>query len=188
MDEYIDLLQNDGSPSGQKCLKSEAHKKGLFHASVHIWFYTQSGQILIQKRKKDKDTFPDLWDISVAGHISFKESHINAAIRETEEEIGILVSTQELNYIGTSEHKNIHPNNITDHELHHIYICRLNTSTKTLSIQEEEVEEIKLIPLTTLKQEVFSKEHSMKYVPHGKTYYNLIFDAINNATNMQQEF
>ena len=47
MDEYIDILNDTGEISGKTCLKSEAHKKGLFHQSVHIWIADFEKNVLI---------------------------------------------------------------------------------------------------------------------------------------------
>ncbi len=48
--EYIDIWTENGIPAGTSLLKDVAHKKGLFHPTVHIWFYTKKGCILIKKR------------------------------------------------------------------------------------------------------------------------------------------
>lgn len=182
MDEYIELLDSKGIPNGKKCLKSTAHRNGFFHASVHIWFYTKSGDILIQKRKYNKDTFPNLWDISVAGHIAFGEEHLIAARRETEEEIGLKISKRELYYIGTSEHRNIHSEKLIDHELHHIYLCELKTAINNLVIQKEEVADIKLIPIQLFEKKLICNSTNSDFVPHGKSYYKRIFEAIKNKS------
>ena len=176
MDEYIELLDNDNKPNGKRILKSEAHKKGLFHATVHIWFFTKDKKVLIQKRHKTKNTFPNLWDVSVAGHISYKEKPILAALRETEEEIGLSITENQLKYIGTSTHKNIHSANLIDNELHHIYICEFNKTLSELKIQDDEVAEVLLLSINDLKLELQIKNNN--YVPHGSDYYNRIFDTI----------
>ena len=49
MDEFIDILTPDGKPTGKIALKSEAHKNGWFHATVHIWLHTIDEKILLQK-------------------------------------------------------------------------------------------------------------------------------------------
>jgi len=176
MDEYIELLNKDNQPNGQRILKSEAHQKGLYHASVHIWFYTKDKQVLIQKRHSSKNTFPNLWDVSVAGHISFQEQAIKAAIREVQEEIGLTISENRLRNIGTSSHRHIHSEALIDHELHHLYIYPLPVELDELKIQQEEVAEIKLIPIDVFRFEL--KTNQQDYVPHGTDYYNRIFDAI----------
>lgn len=176
MDEYIELLDQNNFPSGTKCLKSVAHQNGYYHASVHVWFYTDKKEILLQKRLESKDTFPSLWDVSVAGHISFGEKPEKAALRETQEEIGLIISKKKLKYIGTSNHKNKHPNGLIDHELHHIYISKLDTSIKNLVIQEEEVSEIKLMHLDVFRIDL--KVNPSIYVPHGADYFAKIFSEI----------
>ena len=42
-EEYLDILDDLGNSTGKSCLKSEAHKKGYFHPTVHVWFYTKHG-------------------------------------------------------------------------------------------------------------------------------------------------
>ena len=50
MDELIDILTPEGKPTGKSALKSEAHQKGLYHATIHVWLYTNNKKILLQKR------------------------------------------------------------------------------------------------------------------------------------------
>ncbi len=179
MDELIELLDANGQPTGQSCLKSIAHQQGLFHASVHIWFYTTNGQVLLQKRKHTKNIFPGLWDVSVAGHISFGEKELISAIRETEEEIGLTVNEKDLKYLGTSRHKNEHANKLIDFELHHLYISLLKAPFSNLKIQETEVAAIKLLSIEEFKAEL--RNNSTNYVPHGADYYSRIVNAIQKA-------
>lgn len=176
MDEYIDILNDNGEISGKTCLKSEAHKNGLLHASTHIWIIDFEKNVLIQKRASNKDVFPNLWDVSVAGHISAGEQPEISAIREVEEEIGLSVSKDKLQYIGTSKKKIIHKIDLIDNELHHIYVCTVNFDFNTLKIQVEEVSEIKIMNLERLIDEI-SKEKN-NFVPHGKDYYSFVFGEL----------
>ena len=66
MDELIAVLDVKGNATGKTCLKSIVHKKGLYHATVHIWFYTNKGKVLLQQRAASKIIYPLLWDVSVA--------------------------------------------------------------------------------------------------------------------------
>lgn len=181
MDEYIELLNEDGTPSGKRCLKSIAHLNGYFHASVHIWFYTKDGEILLQKRKHNKDTFPNLWDVSVAGHISFGETEQIAALREVNEEIGLTIFENDLEFIGNTQHKNKHHEKLIDVELHHIYIGELKKPISELKIQEEEVADLKLMPIDDF--EIALKNDTSNYVPHGTKYYQKIISALKTKTN-----
>ncbi len=176
MDEYIDLLNENGKKTGQTCLKSEAHKKGLFHASVHIWIFDKHKNVLIQKRATNKDTFPNLWDVSVAGHISAGEKPIISAIREIQEEVGIIISEHDLAFIGTSKKKVKHHANLIDYELHNIYMCKTNFKITSLKIQQEEVSELKLIHIDKLIKEINTENNH--FVPHGNDYYNFVLNKI----------
>jgi isopentenyldiphosphate isomerase len=178
MDEYIDILNEQGKNTGKTSLKSEAHKKGLFHASAHVWIFDENKNVLIQQRARNKETFPGLWDISVAGHISASETPITSAIREVEEEIGIKVRKNQLHLIGTFKKKVEHHSNFIDNELHYIFICKMDLDINSIKIQQEEVLAVKIVPLKDLKMEVLTQNN--KFVPHGTEYFEFVFSAIKN--------
>lgn len=150
MDELIDILTPEGKSTGKTALKSEAHKNGWFHATVHIWLFTLDEKILLQKRALTKKVFPGLWDISVAGHIGAGEEILTSAKREVFEEIGLQLEEKDLIKIGTRIHQVSHPNGIKDNEHHHIFIAELKVPLSKLTIQKEEVDDIKLFDLSTL--------------------------------------
>jgi isopentenyldiphosphate isomerase len=178
VDEYVDILDEHGNPTGQSCLKSEAHLKGLLHPTVHVWLYTKDGRVLIQQRGKHKDTHPLLWDVSVAGHVASGEDIPLAAVREVQEEIGLTVSEKDLEFIGT--YKAIHKiaEDFIDAELHHIFLCVLTVPLEKLTKQDSEVDDLALIPLFKFAEETWGLANTAKYVPHGPTYYKTIVKEI----------
>lgn len=97
--EYLDVLDRDGNLTGEKKSKLDVHKDGDWHKTVHIWIVTPKGELLIQKRSSEMDSYPDLWDISTAGHISAGEDSITSALRETEEELGLKLKAENFNYL-----------------------------------------------------------------------------------------
>ena len=68
------------------------HESGDWHRSVHVWMYTESGMLLLQKRAEGKDTFPGRWDVSVAGHVTSGDSVLATALKEVREELGIAIT------------------------------------------------------------------------------------------------
>ena len=96
MEESIDILTNEGKPTGKSALKSEIHSKGYYHNTAHIWFYNSNGEILLAQRAASKTLHPLLWDVSVAGHIDAGETVEQGAIRETNEEIGLNINESDL--------------------------------------------------------------------------------------------
>ncbi|MBN1308375.1 MAG: NUDIX domain-containing protein [Chitinispirillaceae bacterium] len=57
------------------------------------------GALLLQKRSPFKETFPGLWDISAAGHISAGDSSRETAVRELREELGISLKSNALRFL-----------------------------------------------------------------------------------------
>ncbi|WP_298549005.1 NUDIX domain-containing protein [uncultured Aquimarina sp.] len=179
-DELIDILDRDGKQTGEVRLKSEAHRLGMYHASVHIWFYTMNGKVLLQKRAKDKDTFPDLWDISVAGHIGTGETIENSALREIDEEIGLSINEKQLDFIGTYLSEKQPSPNMFDNEFNYIFLSELKVSIEELTLQKEEVSEIKLMPIKLLTNHIQDINMHKNYVPHDPQYYDFILKEITN--------
>ena len=177
MDELIDILDAEGNPKGISLMKSEAHRKGLFHATVHIWFYTSNSEVLLQQRGKDKDTHPLLWDVSVAGHVGAGEIIETSAVREVSEEIGLKISPSDLLKIGAFKSVQKHSEDLVDCEFHHTYICRLHVPLEDLKKQESEVESLALVPIDQFRNELLA-EKSNRYVPHTHDYYRTIIKAL----------
>lgn len=116
----FDICNEDGSSAGYQASRTEAHQKGLWHKTVHVWIGNRNGELLLQKRSMSKEVFPGCWDVSCAGHIDSGESNVEAAIRELHEELGISASQNELMYLFsmvqqfTISHKFIIDNEIAD--------------------------------------------------------------------------
>jgi len=69
--------------------RSEVHRLGLMHRSVHILVFNGAQAFFLQKRSMNKDSNPGLWDSSAAGHLDSGEDYLHCAQRELGEELGI---------------------------------------------------------------------------------------------------
>jgi isopentenyl-diphosphate delta-isomerase len=175
MDELIDILTPEGKSTGKTALKSEAHKKGWFHATAHIWFFTSDEKILLQKRALTKKVFPGIWDISVAGHIGAGEEILEGAKREVFEEIGLILENKDFIKIGTRIHQVNHENGIRDNEHHHVFIAELKTPISELTMQPEEVAGLELWDLKVLKE---TKNLENVLLPRFHEYYVTVYNKI----------
>lgn len=178
MDEYVDVLDEHGNYTGEVVLKSEAHSKGLFHPTVHVWFYTVNSELLLQKRSVTKKTFPGLWDVSVAGHIDTGEDILDSAKREVMEELGVNLENQELVKIGVHKSQQKHSENLIDCEFHHIFISELKTPLKDLKLQESEVSDVKLISVNDFERVLGERYLQKDYVVLDSSYYDLVLSSI----------
>ena len=178
MDELIEIWDASGAPTGKTALKSEAHKAGWFHPTVHIWFYTFSGKVLLQKRAPEKDTFPGLWDVSVAGHVHAGETPLEAALREVKEEIGLELKAGALQFFERFKSEHAHPGGILDREFHYVYLSELSVPLASLQPQEGEVSELEMRSLLQFSEEIWGLANPGRYVPHRRKYYTAVIKAI----------
>lgn len=178
IDEWVDLVDPSGRPTGETVLKSDAHRKGLLHPTVHIWCYSGDGRILLQQRGVRKSTFPLKWDVSVAGHIGAGEGPIKAALREIEEEIGLDMQVEHLQKIGLHQSLNHHDNGIIDAEIHHVFLLKLDPEKVTLSAQPEEVEALEWWPLRDYQKELERSGSDARFVPLDPQYRVMVLEAI----------
>jgi isopentenyldiphosphate isomerase len=181
MDEFIDIVDTNGNPTGKSELKSIIHQKGYYHNTAHIWFYTKNGKILLSQRSSKKTICPLMWDVSVAGHIDAGETIEQAAVRETKEEIGLTISENNLNKIGVFECFQAYDNGIKDNEFHNTFICQLQIPLANLEPQEEEVEALKLVSIKDFKKLIDTVgANDNHFVPSNKGYYEFVLQEIKN--------
>ena len=90
--EYLDIVDENGNPTGETVERAYAHRNGVRHRTAHVWIVRECDgrtQILLQKRSMKKESFPGLFDTSSAGHIPSGSDPIESALRELLEELGI---------------------------------------------------------------------------------------------------
>lgn len=178
MEEYIDIVDQNGIPTGISAPKSEIHSKGHLHNTAHVWFFSSEGKILLQQRAASKAICPLLWDVSVAGHIDAGETPKQAAVREAKEEIGITISEAQLMKIGVFECFQSYPNGLIDNEFHNTFMAKINVNIEDLTLQKEEVEALKFVNLSEFRTLLSSSETNNHFVPSNRKYYELVLDTI----------
>ena len=73
--------------------RHEVHARKLLHRAVHVIVLDGEGSIFLQQRSLLKDSAPGTWSASCSGHVDAGEDYDHAAMRELQEEIGIIPST-----------------------------------------------------------------------------------------------
>jgi len=172
--EYLDICDDKGNLLGIKESKKEAHNKGLWHKSVHVWVLNSKMELLIQKRSPLMDNHPNEWDISAAGHVSAGEDNITSALRETEEEIGLKLNPKDFIQIGTVKQCSKREGYINN-EINPVYIIKMDLDLNSIKKQEEEVSEVKFIPYKKLKNLIDIKDQY--FVQHPEEY-KLLFEFL----------
>lgn len=105
-DEIWQLFYENGEPipgGGWPASKDNPGGKNTEIVGVAVVFlYRRSRdglEFLWQRRSEEIDRYPGDWDISAGGHINLGESLVEAAVRETREEIGAEITPSDLKFV-----------------------------------------------------------------------------------------
>ena len=168
--ELIDVLDEFGNKTGEVEERSEVYKKGLWHRSSHIWIENDNKEILVQRRNPNKSTFPNLWAISVAGHVDSGETSLDTAVRELKEEVNLDVDKSELEYLFTI--KRIQPYKDSYLKVFDdVYLLHRNIDVDDTKLQVEELTDIKYVYYEYLEK-IF-KDGDKDYVPYTEEHKKL---------------
>lgn len=148
--EYIEvyIFEKDGN---RKKLPEIAKREtnvgeGKFVIGVNNWIVNSQGEFLVQKRSRNKRNNPNKWS-STNGLRKIGEDSIDTCIRETQEELGVNVSNTKIKFMGS---KVAGENLIVD-----IFLTIINLNINDITIQTEEVEEIRWVsPEELLKLDI----------------------------------
>ena len=144
--ELVDIVDRNGFYTGQSIDKSKAHREGILHKVSVVAIIDKEGKVLLQKRAKNKKTEPGKWDLSAAGHVDSGESSEEAAIRETYEEVGIIINKDELKKVDKYVCKfKIGNDLIINHYSELFVVIKEKIILEQIKKQETEVDEARLV-------------------------------------------
>ena len=154
--EVFDVLNEWGEFTGKTATREECHKEGLWHRAVYAFIIDTMGNVLLQKRSANKKLWPNLWDITVGGHVDSGEFGRQALIREAKEELGLEISDDDIKYLLGSTSIN-EQGNIVNKHFNECYVITKNIDISEIVLQKEEVAEVKY----------FSKDELLKRIDNN---------------------
>lgn len=178
--EFIDVLDENGNKTGIVRNRKLIYKNGDWHKTVHVWLLNDNNELLIQKRAKDKETFPNLWAISIAGHVITSEDSVQAAQREIREEIGLNISTENLIYMFSIKRNQPYKNGYLN-VLDDIYLLKYNLDVDSAKLQKEELSDIKFINYKEFEKRLTEKDPT--FVPYTEEH-ELLFKYLKEKLNL----
>lgn len=147
--EYLDIVDENGQPTGETVSRLLAHDMGIRHRTAHVWVVRKGEagwDILLQKRSMQKRAFPGMYDTSSAGHIGAGEEPLPSALRELSEELGITASPEDLAYAGMFRiqyERAFHGEMCRDNEVTSVYVYNKPVDISKLVLQKSEVDEVR---------------------------------------------
>ena len=167
MEELVDVIDFEtGCLTGDVVTKRVAHSEGIWHRAVHILIISKDKRkILLQKRCNDKKLFPNMWDISVGGHVSSSENSLVSAKREVNEELGLNSNRYEFNYVKEIKEKFLY-NDIDSREFVDIYMINDDINISDIILQKDEVSDVRWFT----KKEFNDLIYKNKIIDHKEEY------------------
>lgn len=186
MAETHDVLDEHGRETGIRKTKAGILRDGSWRKVVHVWVVGDGGDLLVQKRAAGLATFENLWDVSVGGGIQSGEESDVAGSRELQEELGIVCTPKELEYLGRwQQTPKLMPNGMQDNDFSENFLLRRTIDPDTLALQAEEVSAVAIMPLTQLQETIKNPSTYREWVPHGVGYYIDVADTIIKLLNIK---
>ncbi|MFJ7744545.1 NUDIX domain-containing protein [Peribacillus sp. NPDC097295] len=199
--EMLKIFNEARHPIGE-ATREEVHRLGHWHEVFHCWFVSREEEVdylYLQHRCALKKDYPDLLDITAAGHLLADET-VHDGVREIKEEIGITVPFDELVSLGVIKDCATMENFI-DKELVHLFLYKSTNRFSDFVLQKEEVSGIVKVklkdfeklwfgPLEEVHIQGFEMNHLDKrvtvnryvgrdqFVPHETSYYESMIRSI----------
>lgn len=156
--EKVDiLLPPEFNKSGFVKTRDQAIAEGDWLGGFHLWVIRTKPQpaLLFQRRSPQKPTFPNLLDVSAAGHYLAGET-VSDGLREVQEEIGKNYSFKQLTYLGKKIFVDFDSRGRKLQTVNDVFFTIDNDPLTTFTLQKQEVASLLIIPIADLKA-VFTK-------------------------------
>jgi len=150
-DEELDIYDATGRHVGTAA-RDVVHREGLWHKTIHCWVINKeegADYVVLQKRASTKKSWPGFLDITAAGHFRAGET-LKDAVREIEEEIGIVVDERALISLGTRVCVEEFSPGAVNHEFQQVFFLIDNRNTRAYRQQKEELDGLLRVPIDDL--------------------------------------
>lgn len=158
-----------------KCLEVKCIKNGYWHSEVHIWVVNYNGDILLQRRSYSKESWPGMLSISSAGHVTSGETALEAAIRETNEELNLNSIESDFQLIKVLKRHSKYSISFINNEFAHMYIALTDKTISQMQFPKEEIAEILYVSYVQFKNMVNNKQEDLMLFDDE---FKLLFDWI----------
>ncbi len=164
MGELWDVYDADRKKTGRTWERGSGRMMpGDYHLVIHICIFNSEGKMLIQRRQPWKETFPDMWDITLGGSVLAGETSAQGASRELMEELGY-----KYDFTGMLPQISFNfPEAFDD-----FYILKKDIDLSMLVLQPEEVQDVRWAD----EDEILNAIDNGTFIPFYKNLIRLLFE------------
>lgn len=160
--EHFDLYNIDRLPTGKQIQRGQPIEDGSYYSVVHVLIFNGDKMLIQQRTNRANCVFPNLWDVSVGGHMQAGEKSRFSAQRELQEELGIDCDFSDRRPAFTL---NFHQG------FDDFYLINMNLDINDVKIQKEEVQAVKFATL----DEICTMIDDNIFIPYRKELIKLCF-------------
>ena len=161
--ELVDLYDEDRIPLGRTAERHAPKGPGEYRTVVHVCIFDSRGQLLIQQRSREKDSWPEAWDVSVGGGVDAGETSRQAAEREVREELGLAL---DLSGVRPSVTVNF------DGGFDDFFLVERDLALEDLTLQKEEVAQARWADLP----EICAMADRGEFIAYPGSFLAFLFD------------
>jgi len=152
--EMFDVLNEHGMFTGEVASRAKCHSEGLWHRAVSLTIVSPDRKrVLLQLRARDRRLWPNLWDNTAGGHVDAGEWGYEAAVRETVEELGVIIDPKDIIFYGSTSSDETGGGMINRH-YNEYYIVYRDLAISDIRLQTAEVADIKWFDLDDLGRRI----------------------------------
>lgn len=161
--ELVDLYDEDRIPLGRTAERHAPKGPGEYRTVVHVCIFDSRGRLLIQQRSREKDSWPEAWDVSVGGGVDAGETSRQAAEREAREELGLAL---DLSGVRPSVTVNF------DGGFDDFFLVERDLALEDLTLQKEEVAQARWADLP----EICAMADRGEFIAYPRSFLAFLFD------------
>ena len=163
--ELVDIYNNKHELTGLKKGRKEL-ERGEYRLSCFVWIINDKNELLIQQRLATAKKCPNMLETCSGGAVS-GDTAKTGVLREIEEELGIKANEENLTYIGSF---------IRVLDYVEVFVLKENIDIKDISIQEDEVQDVKWVSIPEFESMIESGIVSSTSYFLFKEYYNKYYN------------
>ena len=164
MEEYVDLYDKNFQKLNQTCLRSQKLPERTYRYVVHICIFNSNGEMLIQRRAKNRKSFSYMWDVSVGGGVTAGDTPQQSATRELKEELGYDYDFSYDRPVVTVHFET----GFDDYD-----IWKRDVNLDELVLQESEVDSVRWAN----KKEILELIEKQEFIPYKKSMIDFLFET-----------